>query len=185
MDRRILVLGAGALLLGGGAAWFATRETGVADVALINAKGETVQWRALNGQPRAVFFGFTHCPVICPVTVYELNDALDQIGATNVAIDFVSIDPERDTPQRLEQYFSEFGPRIRAFTGEPEAIAAIARHFDVTYVKQPGEGEAYNMDHTATVFLVDAQGKIVDVVAYGSPPDVMQTRLRALSGAAG
>jgi protein SCO1 len=153
------------------------------DVRLTDQNGQSVRWGDLKGRPRAVFFGFTHCPMICPVTVWELNDALDKIGAPPIAIEFITVDPERDTPARLAEYLSSFGPRVRGFTGAPEAIAKVAAMFDVTYRKTPLEAGGYTMDHTATVFLIDASGKVRDVVAYGSPPDVMQTRLRALAEA--
>lgn len=185
-SRRTIILGAGAAILAavGGGLWFANRGASADSVRLTNQLGEEVRWGALKGTPRAVFFGFTHCPVICPVTIFEVNDALDKIGATNVAIDFVTIDPRRDTPERLREYFSGFGPRVRAYTGEPAEIARLARAFDVVYSEQPTTGGDYSMDHTATVFLVDSAGRTIDVVAYGSPPDVMQERLRALVGSA-
>lgn len=174
-----------ALLAGGigAAALAACGKSGADDVVLTNHLGEAVRWGALKGAPRAVFFGFTHCPVICPVTVYELTDAMDKIGPNNLLIDFVTVDPERDTPQRLQEYFSGFGPRVRAYTGTPEAIAQLARVFDVTYRRQNLENGDYTMDHTATVFLLDASGRVADVVAYGSPPEVVQQRLSALIAA--
>jgi protein SCO1/2 len=143
-----------------------------------------VRWGDLKGRPRALFFGFTHCPVICPVTVFELTDALKQIGSPPIAIEFITVDPERDTPARLKQYLSSFGPGVRGFTGAPESIARIARHFEVVYRRTPLDNGGYTMDHTATVFLLDAAGAQRDVVAYGSPPELVQTRLRALGGAA-
>lgn len=152
------------------------------EVTLTNHLGEQVRWSSLNGAPRAVFFGFTHCPVICPVTVFELTDAMEKIGENTLYIDFVSVDPERDTPERLGEYFSGFGPRVRAYTGKPDAIARLARTYQVTYKRQELEDGDYTMDHTATVFLLDAQGRVADVVAYGSPPEVVQSRLRALAG---
>lgn len=158
------------------------QPSGADQVVLTNHLGEVVPWRALKGVPRALFFGFTHCPVICPVTVYELTDAMDKIGRNELLIDFVTVDPERDTPQRLREYFSGFGPRVRAYTGTPEAIASLAQAFDVIYKRQDLEGGDYTMDHTATVFLLDAQGRVADVVAYGSPPEILQSRLRALAG---
>ncbi len=184
-SRRTIILGAGAAILAvGGGLWFANRDPGADAVLLTNQLGEEVRWGALKGRPRAVFFGFTHCPVICPVTIYEVNDALDKIGATNVAIDFVTIDPRRDTPERMREYFSGFGPRVRAYTGKPAEIARLARAFDVVYREQPATGGDYSMDHTATVFLLDPTGRTIDVVAYGSSPDVMQDRLRALVASA-
>ncbi len=137
---------------------------------------------ALKGKPRALFFGFTHCPVICPVTVFELNDAMDKIGepAADIVIDFVTIDPERDTPTRLREYFSGFGPRVQAYTGTPQAIARIADGYEIIYSRSALEGGDYTMDHTTTVFLINPEGEMVDVIGYGSPADVIEQRLRAL-----
>ncbi len=168
------------VLAGAAALTAACGPSGAEDVALTNHLGQSVRWGALKGVPRAVFFGFTHCPVICPVTVYELTDAMDKIGPNELFIDFVTIDPERDTPERLREYFSGFGSRVRAYTGTPEAIAQLARAYDVTYRRQELEAGDYTMDHTATVFLLDARGRVADVVAYGSPPEVVQQRLSAL-----
>ena len=176
--RRTLLVGAF-----GAAALAACGQNGADEVVLTNHLGQEVRWGALKGVPRAVFFGFTHCPVICPVTVYELTDAMDKIGPNDLHIDFVTIDPERDTPQRLHEYFSGFGPRVRAYTGTPKAIAQLARVFDVTYQRQSLENGDYTMDHTATVFLLDASGRVADVVAYGSPPELVQQRLSALIAA--
>lgn len=159
-------------------------SVGADNVVLTNQLGEEVRWGTLKGAPRALFFGFTHCPVICPVTVYELTAAMDAIGAVDLKIDFVTVDPERDTPERLREYFSGFGPRVRAYTGTAQAIARVARAHEVVYRRQALENGDYTMDHTATVFLLDARGRVADVVAYGSPPDVLQQRLRALTGGA-
>ena len=197
--RRVIMLGAVAVALAGaaGVMIYNARSrpgagdamsrlgAGVDDVVLLGRAGEEVRWGALKGRPRVVFFGFTHCPVICPVTVWELNDAMDRIGAPteNLAIEFVTIDPARDTPERLSDYFSGFGERVRGYSGTPEAIARIARGFEVVYRRNALEGEDYTMDHTATVFLIDSEGRVADVLAYGSPPDVIEARLRALVGA--
>lgn len=163
----------------------ATLGRGVDDVQLTAADGSTVHWGDLKGRPRAVFFGFTNCPVICPVTVFELSDALEKLGApgNNVAIDFITLDPERDTPERLTAYFSPFGARIHAYTGDPEAIRRIGGAFEVIYNRTELEGGDYTIDHTTTVFLLDETGRVVDVIAYGSPAEVIQGRLRALAGA--
>jgi protein SCO1 len=196
-NRRNILLGAAGLALGGIAALIVWRRSrapaaavaddselgvGLDDVALLDEAGARVRWGDLKGKPRALFFGFTHCPVICPVTVFELNDALDRIGApaADVAIDFVSIDPERDTPERLREYFSGFGERIHGYTGTPEAIARIAESYEIIYRRAALEGDDYTMDHTTTVFLLNPAGDVVDVVAYGSPAELIEQRLRAL-----
>ena len=158
---------------------------GLDDVLLLGPGGQEVRWGALKGHPRVVFFGFTHCPVICPVTVWELSDAMDRIGAPaqNLKIEFVTIDPARDTPERLRNYFSGFGERVRGYSGTPESIARLAGGFEVVYRRNEQEGEGYTMDHTATVFLIDSGGRVADVLAYGSPPEVIEARLRGLVGA--
>lgn len=197
--RNLLLLGAAGIVLAGAAGvlvWRATRTptmgdefsglgAGLDSVALVSNTGEQVRWSELKGKPRVVFFGFTHCPVICPVTVWELNDAMDKIGppAAAISIEFVTIDPERDTPERLQAYFSGFGGRVHGYSGTPEAIAQIAGGFEIVYRRTALEGEDYSMDHTATVFLIDRAGRVVDVIAYGSPPEVIEARLRALVGA--
>lgn len=149
---------------------------------LVNAEGERVEWSGLNGQPRAVFFGFTHCPVICPVTIYELTDAVQKLGPQGAAltIDFISVDPDRDTPQVLHDYVTPFGPNIRAFTGAREEIDRVAEAFEVTVRKVDLETGDYTIDHTASVFLVDRNGAVVDAVAYGTPPETLAERLRAI-----
>ena len=153
-------------------------------VILVSDAGVSAPWGTLNGKPRAVFFGFTHCPVICPVTVWELNHALEQLGprGEGVEIQFISIDPQRDTPERLLDYFSGFDGRIDAFTGAPADIARLAQAFEVVYARQETDN-GYTMDHTATVFLLDADGAVRDVIGYGSPPETVQARLDALIAA--
>ena len=158
---------------------------GVDSVALRDDAGQSLRWGDLKGRPRAVFFGFTHCPVICPVTVWELNNALDKIGAPAepIAIQFITLDPARDTPEALEKYFAGFNGRVDAYAATPEATAALAGAFEVVYRRTEVDGGDYTIDHTPTVFLLDASGRVVDVIGYGAPPEVVETRLRALVSA--
>lgn len=152
------------------------------DVRLTNQRGETVSWAQLKGRPRAVFFGFTHCPVICPVTVWEVNNALDIIGAdaSDVAVQFITVDPERDTPERLNAYLEGFGPRVTGFTADSAALQRLMDGFEVIAEREPLPNGSYTIDHTAAVFLIDRNGRVVDVVAYGTPPETLQERLRSL-----
>ena len=181
-----LVAGAGYLAArrsGGGGDDLASLGRGLDEVRLTSASGSEVRWGDLKGAPRAVFFGFTHCPVICPVTVWELNDALERVGpgADRIAITFVSLDPARDTPERLGTYLASFGDRVTGYTSDEAAIARLAGGFDVVYQRVDLENGDYTIDHTATVFLVDASGRVVDVIAHGSPPEIIEARLRALA----
>lgn len=149
---------------------------------LTSSTGELTRWRDLIGVPRALFFGFTNCPVICPVTIYELTAAAERIGADaqDLQIDFVTVDPERDTPERMQEYFSGFGPKVTGFTGAPEELARLNEAFEITATRVPLERGGFTIDHTATVFLINRAGHVEDVIAYGSEQDVIDTRLRAL-----
>lgn len=153
---------------------------GIDGVELVDDAGKPVRWGALKGRPRAVFFGFTRCPVVCPVTVWEIDTALAAIGkpADALQINFVTLDPARDTPEAMRDYFSSFKPRLRALTGSRTAVAEIAKSFEVVHEKVPLDGGDYTLDHTAAVFLLDETGRVVDVLAHGTPQDVMIKRLK-------
>jgi protein SCO1 len=152
------------------------------DVPLKNDAGATVRWADLNGRPRAVFFGFTNCPVICPVTVWELDAALAEIGPAGerIRVNFVTLDPARDTPAVLRDYFSSFKLRVSGFSGTEADIKKIAKSFDVTFEKVALGKSGYTLDHTAAVFLLDEKGRVVDAVAYGAPRKEIVARLRSL-----
>lgn len=171
---------AGCTVEGGGE--FADVGRGIDDVTLASSAGADVRWRDLIGPPRAVFFGFTHCPVICPVTIYELTAAAERIGsaARELAIQFVTVDPERDTPERMRQYFSGFGPSVTGYTSAPEQLERIKASFEISATRVALENGGYTIDHTATVFLLNRAGRVQDVIAYGAEQDVIDQRLRAL-----
>lgn len=155
---------------------------GIADIGLTDQSGLVVKWSALNGRPRAVFFGFTRCPVICPVTVWELDAALTKVGQAGDAVQvvFVTLDPERDTPEAMKSYFSSFGGRVRGLTGPMGDIERVAGAFEVVRERVALQGGDYTVDHTAAVFLLDANGVVVDTIAYGTPQDVIVKRLKEL-----
>ncbi len=187
LTRRHLV--AGGLVIFGAAACapaptneFSDLGRGLNDLMLTSSTGEEVRWRDLTGAPRALFFGFTHCPVICPVTIYELTAAADRLGASadDLRVDFVTVDPERDTPDRMREYFSGFGPKVTGFTGAEEALARVRTAFEITATRVPLESGGYTMDHTATVFLINRAARVQDVIMYGSEQDVIDARLSAL-----
>ncbi len=195
-SRRGLLFAAGGALLAGGAlaalrlrrsaedSDFADLGRGLGGVSLTSADGQRISWSAMAGVPRALFFGFTHCPVICPVTIYELTAALERIAPVggDIRVQFITVDPERDTPERLAQYFSGFGARIDAFTGDTAALGRVTTSFRVVARRTSLENGDYTMDHTATVFLLDRAGQVRDVIAYGAAPEVIDERLRALAG---
>lgn len=181
------------LSAGGAAAVFLQRSAGSAEfhalgrgldgVVLTDASGRQLRWGDLKGRPRAVFFGFTHCPVICPVTAWELDNALQRIGQAGdgVRIDFITVDPARDTPERLGAYLGGFGDRIQGYTGSQDDLERLMAGFEVVARRTDLPDGGYTIDHTATVFLLDEQGRVVDVLAFGAPPEVVEQRLRALT----
>lgn len=130
---------------------------------LIDQNGAEVTEAALKGQPSLIFFGFTHCPDICPTTLFDVSEVYKALGrdGDKVRAFFVSVDPERDTPAVLKEYLSSFDPRLRGLTGGPAAVAAMEKAFRVYSKKVPLDGGGYTMDHTALVYLMDKQGRFV------------------------
>lgn len=128
---------------------------------LTAADGSTVTERSLQGRPYALFFGFTRCPDVCPTTLARLAKLRGQMGdeGKKLQIVFVSVDPESDTPADIGQYTSLFGTPIVGLTGTPEQIAKIAKAFHIYFAKVPQESGNYTVDHSATVFLMDGQGR--------------------------
>jgi protein SCO1/2 len=130
---------------------------------LTDQNGRTVTDQDLRGHPFLVFFGFTHCPDVCPTTLFEVSEVLGKLGpdAERVTALFVTIDPERDTPPQMKDYLSSFNPRLTGLTGDPAAIAAIAKEYRVYVKKVPLDHGDYTMDHTALVYLMDKDGRFV------------------------
>jgi protein SCO1/2 len=157
---------------------------GTAAVELLSEDGKPFSLDDFNGKPRILFFGFTHCPVVCPVTVWEIDAALAEIGkpAEATQIIFVSLDPARDTPAVIKKYFSGFKGRVVPLTGAEASVQKIARSFDVRWQKvNTGKGD-YTLDHTAIAFLIYAEGKVVDTIAFGASRELAVARLRKLLG---
>jgi protein SCO1 len=131
--------------------------------SLIDQDGRTVTDKDLRGRPFLVFFGFTHCPDVCPTALFEISEVLGKLGpdAQRVSALFVTIDPERDTPVQMKDYLSSFNPRLVGLTGDPAAIAAVAKEYRVYVKKVPLDHGDYTMDHTALVYLMDKDGRFV------------------------
>ena len=141
-----------------------------------------VTWDDWKGRPHAVFFGFTHCPEICPTTLYEAGQWLEALGPDGDDIDvyFVTVDPARDTPAYMADYLRAFDPRIKAVTGTQEQIAELVKAWRVTAEKVPlGDGE-YNMNHTTTVFLMGADGELKSAINYNDRTEDAVAKLRRL-----
>lgn len=163
---------------------FAKLGQGIDTIALTETSGRKILWQDFRGTPHLLFFGFTHCPVVCPVTVWELDSALAEIGspAKDLKIIFITLDPQRDTPSILANYFSGFKGRVKPLTGADAEINKMAKAFEVTSEKVVTGKNEYTLDHTAMAFLIDANGKVVDTLAFGSSREIAVTRLKALLG---
>lgn len=141
-----------------------------------------------KGKVTVVFFGFTHCPDVCPTTMSELAEVKRSLGADGERVQgvFVTIDPERDTPELLRNYVSAFDPGFVALRGTPEQTQAAAKEFRVFYAKSPGKTpDSYSMDHTAGSFVFDTQGRVRLFVRYGAGPQALAADLRRLLAASG
>jgi protein SCO1 len=130
---------------------------------LTDQNGRVISDRDFKGKPFVVFFGFTNCPDICPTTLFEMSEVLKRLGsdAEKTAGLFISVDPERDTPEKLKDYLSSFHPRIFGLTGTPGEIAAVEKEYRVYAKKIPLKDGDYTMDHTAVVYLMDKAGRFV------------------------
>ena len=130
---------------------------------LTDQTGQTVTDKNLLGKPSLIFFGFTHCPDVCPTELFELSEVLRAMGkdADRVNAYFVSVDPERDTAAAMKDYLSSFDPHLKGLTGDPTAVAKIIGEYRVYAKKVPLKDGDYTMDHTALVYLMDRDGKFV------------------------
>jgi protein SCO1/2 len=142
--------------------------------SLIDQYGKPFTEANLKGRWQLVFFGYTHCPDVCPTTLNDLSLALDQLGAkkNEVGIVFISVDPERDTPAVLKSYVESFDGPIVALTGSPDAVAQAAKDYRVYYAKHPRADGGYDMDHSAVIYLMDPQGRFT---ATFTPDDSAET----------
>jgi protein SCO1/2 len=130
---------------------------------LVDQNAKPITDQDLKGRPFLVFFGFTHCPDVCPTTLHEVSEILRSLGkdADRVRALFVTVDPERDTPDKLKDYLSSFDPHLVGVTGDAAAITAIGKAYRVYAKKVPLDGGGYTMDHTAIVYLMGKDGRFV------------------------
>ncbi len=140
--------------------------------SLVDQTGATVTEKALVGKPSLVFFGFTHCPDVCPTTLYELTQLYTELGkdADKLGAYFITVDPERDTPEQLKLYLSSFDPHIVGLTGAREAVEPVLKSYRVYAKKVPTANGEYTMDHTALVYLMDKGGRFVGAFNLQRPP---------------
>lgn len=154
---------------------------------LQDQNGKSRELSDFKGKVIVVFFGYTQCPDVCPTTMAELAGVKKQLGPDGDKVQgvFVSIDPERDTPEVLKAYMSSFDPSFVALRGTPEQTAAFAKAFKVFYAKVPGRTTgSYTMDHTAGSYVLDTKGRVRLFVRYGAGPQALEADLRTLIAAA-
>lgn len=130
---------------------------------LVDQNGKPFTDRDMRGKPYLVFFGYTHCPDVCPTTLFEMSQLYRRLGADagRVGALFITVDPERDTAAMLKQYMASFDPHLRALTGDAQAVDQAMKDYRVYAKKVPLPGGSYEMDHTAIVYLMDKDGHFV------------------------
>ncbi len=152
---------------------------------LVDQDGRPRDEAMLKGKWSAVFFGYTFCPDVCPTTLQTLGDAQDRLGARarDFQVVFVSVDPERDSPQRLKSYLSNpaFPKGAVGLTGSAQAVAQIAKAYHLYYQKS-GTGPDYEVQHSSAVYLMDRKGRFNRVVAYGLTPEETAGQIRQAMG---
>lgn len=127
--------------------------------ALVAHDGRVVSHKDFRGAPFLVFFGFTHCPDVCPTTLFEVSEVFRKLGPDKkIAALFITVDPERDTPEKLKDYLANFDKRIIGLTGSKEAITRIVKSYRAYARKVPGKDGQYSMDHSAVVYLMNKRG---------------------------
>lgn len=153
-----------------------------APFSLTDYNGASITQAAFEGQPSVLFFGFTHCPEICPTTVYELESWLIELGpdAEKVNAFFITIDPERDTPEILADYLKPQSDRVVGISGAPDEVFALADAWRVYYNKVPLDDGDYTMDHTTLLYLLNDKGEYHGLIRYGTDYDEAVAKLREL-----
>jgi len=150
------------------------------DFNLVDTQGQATSPASLRGHPTLVFFGFTHCPDICPTTMFEISEIFKKLGPAGERMRalFITVDPERDTPKALKDYLSSFDPRIVGVTGDDAAIAAVAKAYRAYYKRVPLAEGGYTMDHTAIIYLMGKDGRFVTPFSLKRTTDAAAAELR-------
>ena len=147
---------------------------------LTDHNAQTVTEQSLKGRPSLIFFGFTHCPDVCPTALFEISEIMTKLGAAAERVNavFVTVDPERDTPEKLKDYLASFHPRVIGLTGSQDDLAAMFKNYRVFAKKVPLDKGGYSMDHTALVYLMDKNGNFVSPFSLKRTPDEAAADLR-------
>lgn len=178
------------LLLGTGAFLWLSGSTGGPAIGgpftLENSTGQTVTDRTFRGKYMLVYFGYTYCPDVCPTTLNAVTAALDKLGpkARQLTPIFITVDPQRDTPQVMKQYTAAFSPALVGLTGTPQEIAKVAGEYRVYYAKHvtgPGPND-YSMDHSSIIYFMGPNGKFIAPVRADESPAAMAAEISKLMG---
>jgi protein SCO1 len=147
---------------------------------LEDQNGAPVTDADMKGRPFLVFFGFTHCPDICPTTLFDMSQVMKALGpdANKIGALFITVDPQRDTPSVIKDYLSNFDPHLRGLTGDQASIDAAVKAYRVYAKKVPLENGDYTMDHTAIVYLMDKDGHFVAPFSTKGTPEAEAAELR-------
>lgn len=147
---------------------------------LVDQDGKPASEQDFKGKPFLVFFGFTHCPDVCPTALFEVSEIFRHLGrdADRARAVFITVDPERDTPGKMKDYLASFDQHLSGLTGDPAAIAAVTKSYRVYSKKVPLEGNDYTMDHTAIVYLMDKEGNFVAPFNLKRRPEDAAAELR-------
>ncbi|MBV9557775.1 MAG: SCO family protein [Pseudolabrys sp.] len=147
---------------------------------LTDQDGKTITERDFKGKPLLVFFGYTHCPDVCPATLFDISEVLRALGpdAARTNALYVTVDPQRDTAAVMKDYLSSFDPHLRGATGDPAKIEQVEKAYRVYAKKVPTDGGDYTMDHTALVYLMDKQGRFVAPFSLNRRPEESAAELR-------
>ena len=149
---------------------------------LTDQDGAPITQAAFEGHPTVLFFGFTHCPEVCPTTLFEMAGWLKELGdeGKDLRVFFISVDPERDTPEVMKGYTQAFTDRITGITGKPEEVEKLLKAWKIYAKKVPTENGDYTMDHTASVILLDRNGRLKSTIDYKESKDVALKKLQRL-----
>jgi protein SCO1/2 len=147
---------------------------------LTDQSGAVVTEKDLQGRPTLIFFGFTHCPDVCPTSLFEISEVLRAMGADADKVNayFVSVDPERDNITAMKDYLSSFDPHLKGLTGDPEAVAKVLSAYRVYAKKVPLKDGDYTMDHTALTYLMDRDGRFVAPFNLNRKPEEAAAELK-------
>ena len=152
------------------------------DFELYDQDNKKVTKADILGSPSVLFFGFTYCPDVCPTTLQSLSVLIGQLGESSKKLKFyfISVDPERDTPEALKQYLNSFHPAIKALTGDPKQLDVLIKSYSIYAKKVPLENNNYTMDHTSFLILIDKNTNLVGTISYDEKIDVALTKLKNL-----